>query len=340
LLAGGSVGQVLIGEMAESAAWDPYMWEPLIDHVLVVFGPGSEEAPLWERAVVRTQTGAYLSELERGTWVLSPSWSALTEALRFEGVGQASTVWANLGGEVVGSDRFLLRGLGAACRPVEEGDENGFVFVRLCPGRLRMGSEQGERLTFDDEFPSHLVTLSAFAIGKYEVTNREFHRFQPGHSGDDDLPVTDVSWFEADAFCRRFGHRLPTEAEWEFAARAGTTTLWSSGDDEADLERYAWYEKNSGGEAHSVGSREPNPWGIHDLHGNVWEWVADWYGPYSAEPQVDPTGPPGGTGRVLRGGSFASTPRVLRSAFRLRGGPGFRGGAFGFRCVRGPRRQP
>jgi formylglycine-generating enzyme required for sulfatase activity len=274
------------------------------------------------------------------TVVAAPSWSGLTEALRFEGVASAQAVWVKTGAHVMVRGDFLLNGLGAGCRPMEETDENGMVFVRLCPGTFRMGSEKGDRLAADDEMPSHPVTLSGFAIGKYEVTNREFKTFRPSHSHENELPVTDVAWRDADAFCRHFGHRLPTEAEWEYVARAGTTTRWSFGENERGLERYAWYLGNSGGKPHAVGTREPNPWGIHDLHGNVWEWVADWYGPFSEVPQVAPAGPSQGRLRVLRGGSFANEPEGLRSAFRNRFGPGFWEGESGFRCVRGLRRQP
>ncbi len=138
---------------------------------------------------------------------------------------------------------------------------------------------------------------------------------------------------------RNYSRREAWETPAEYAARAGTDTRWSFGDDESDLERYAWYG-DLGGRPHAVGEKEPNSWGIHDMHGNVYEWVADWYGPYSGDPQVDPTGPPDGSDRVLRGGAFFFTPRDLRSAFRFRFVPEYRDGVIGFRCVRSPRRQP
>ncbi len=122
-------------------------------------------------------------------------------------------------------------------------------------------------------------------------------------------------------------------------ARAAVVN-WSFGDTERHIDDYAWYIGNSGGEAHDVGTRKPNDWGLHDMHGNVWEWVADWKGTYSADPVEDPPGPSGGTNRVLRGGSFANGLRFLRSACRDGYPPEFRYWLEGFRCVRAPHRQP
>jgi len=151
--------------------------------------------------------------------------------------------------------------------------------------------------------------------------------------------VTNISWQEAKAFCESAGYDLPTEAEGEYAARADTQTPWSFGANEEDIGRFAWYAGNSGNQPHPVGTREPNPWGLHDMHGNVWEWVADRYGPYSEDSQIDPEGPSSGALRVLRGGSSWNVPGWLRSACRYRVGPEVRNGGIGFRCVRRPRRQ-
>jgi formylglycine-generating enzyme required for sulfatase activity len=142
-----------------------------------------------------------------------------------------------------------------------------------------------------------------------------------------------VSWFNARDFCEKHGWRLPTEAEWEYAARAGTKTTWSFGDDEKVLGEYAWFG-NSKGEVHPVGTKKPNPWGIYDMHGNAWEWVADWYGDYPARAQVNPIGPETGVLRVLRGAAFFNPPWVLRSADRFRIQPAFRFRTVGFRCAR------
>ena len=127
------------------------------------------------------------------------------------------------------------------------------------------------------------------------------------------------------------GYRLPTEAEWEYAARAGTTTSWSFGEDPAVAGDYAWYSDNSGNKVHAVGDKE-NPWGLSDMHGNVWEWVWDAYDSYKSGKVVNSVG----TSRALRGGSFYYSPWDLRSARRYWYSPGYRGRSGGFRCARGP----
>ena len=227
-----------------------------------------------------------------------------------------------------------------ACAPGEERTENGIVFVRICPGTFTMGSARNAPRADPDETPAHQVTLSEFWIGKTEITNEQYHRFRSEHPGEASLPVTDVSWADAKAACEHFGGHLPTEAEWEYAARAGSQTAWSFGDDETKLGEYAWYEENSGDTLHPVGTKKANAWGLHDMHGNVGEWVADWYGTYPGAAQTDPSGPATGTLRLLRGGSFDDSPRYLRSADRTRFQfeLGYR--ITGFRCVRAPRRQP
>ena len=158
------------------------------------------------------------------------------------------------------------------------------------------------------------------------------------------MPVANVSWNEAKAFCENFGYALPTEAEWEYAARGGSSTLWSFGDDEEQLNNYAWLDA----QAHPVGGRAPNPLGLYDMHGNVFEWVEDCYDENAYKSRslfiTNPTAPPGITGscqyRLPRGGSFDIGGGNLRSADRGRYRPGFRGPGDGFRCVRRPRRQP
>ena len=187
--------------------------------------------------------------------------------------------------------------------------------------------------------PAHQVKLNEFWIGKYEVTNGDYRRFRAGHEGDADLPATGVSWNDAKTFCESLGFRLPTEAEWEYAARAGSQTAWWFGD-ESKLDRYAWNSASSGVMAHEADIREPNEWDVRGVQGNVWEWVADWYGPFSKEPQSYPTGPTVGDRRVVRAGSFVFTPGVLRSGFQIRDEPVCRDQIIGFRCARSPHRQP
>jgi formylglycine-generating enzyme required for sulfatase activity len=132
------------------------------------------------------------------------------------------------------------------------------------------------------------------------------------------------------------GFRLPSEAEWEYACRAGSTTRYSLGSAETELAEYAWYERLAGGQTHPAGRKRPNVWGLYDLHGNVWEWCWDWYGEnaYKLAPERDPTGPPQGTRRVLRGGSFHDVPVVLRSATRGHAAPAHRDRVNGLRIAR------
>ena len=202
-------------------------------------------------------------------------------------------------------------------------------------GRFVMGSVDSDLGRDADEGPRHTVTISrGFYLGKYEVTQgqwasvmgttpwqgKNYVQENPDH------PATYVSWEDAQAFVQRLNtaagdslYRLPTEAEWEYACRAGTTSTWSFGDDELLLGDYAWYYDNAGNKgeayAHRVGLKRPNPWGLYDMHGNVWEWCQDWYGVYSDEGQ-DPAGPELGSLHVLRGGDFNYNAGGTRSASR------------------------
>ncbi|HYO15460.1 MAG TPA: SUMF1/EgtB/PvdO family nonheme iron enzyme [Thermoanaerobaculia bacterium] len=229
------------------------------------------------------------------------------------------------------------------CVPGEELTEGGIVFVHICPGTFTMGSAENDLQAFEDEKPAHEVKLSEFWIGKTEITNEQYRRFRSNHQGEARLPATKVNWTDAKAACEFFGGRLPTEAEWEYAARAGSKTSWSFGDDEKRLGEYAWYVDNSGDTPHPVGTKKANAWGLHDMHGNVWEWVADWFGAYSAAAQSDPAGPTTGETYVLRGGSFFYGAGGLRSASRFKYQPEHRRWfirGVGFRCARSPRYQP
>jgi formylglycine-generating enzyme required for sulfatase activity len=163
-------------------------------------------------------------------------------------------------------------------------------------------------------------------------------------------PMYYVSWDEAAEFCRCLtdleraagriptGHkfRLPTEAEWEYACRTGSTTRFANGDTEGDLDKIGWYGDNSGGITHPVGTKLPNAWGLHDMHGNVWEWCHDWYDDYPADEVVDSFGPATGSSRVFRGGSWSDPSRNCRSASRAGLAPGLRSFNLGFRVVLAP----
>jgi formylglycine-generating enzyme required for sulfatase activity len=188
------------------------------------------------------------------------------------------------------------------------------------------------------------VTLTKpFYMGKFEVTQEQYQQVMgnnPSHFQGRDLPVEQVSWDDAQEFCKKASEktgltiRLPTDAEWEHACRAGTRTTYNTGDTEADLDRAAWYGANNGDTTHPVGQKVPNAWGLYDMHGNVWEWCADWHVKnYSAGAATDPRGPTKGQYRVLRGGSWLNFPMGCRSACRLGGAPDTRFDIFGFRVA-------
>jgi formylglycine-generating enzyme required for sulfatase activity len=211
-------------------------------------------------------------------------------------------------------------------------------------GKFTMGSPQNEAGRDDDEGPQKQVTLTKpFYMGIYEVTQAQYNAVMssnPSKFKDWSHPVEQVSWNDAVAFCKKLSEktgrtvRLPTEAEWEYACRAGSRTRYSFGDDEEQLPRYAWFDKNSGSKTHPVGQKQRNAWGLYDMHGNVWEWCNAWYGgSYANAVETDPTGPAKGDRRVLRGGSWDDGPRSCRSAARYGVTPGVRSNINGFRVA-------
>jgi formylglycine-generating enzyme required for sulfatase activity len=205
----------------------------------------------------------------------------------------------------------------------------GIEFVRVQRGAFFMGSDLARDSSASaDETPRHKVTITRdFLLGKHEVTQEQWESvmgLNPSLHRGPRLPVELVTWEDAMAFVQRFNARegikscrLPTEAEWEYAARAGTETLWHFGSDREELGRYAWHLDNSGGETHEAGSLEPNQFGLYDMLGNVWEHTADWYDVYrELAPASDPKGPEVGLFRVVRGGSWEDGWARLRSASR------------------------
>ena len=225
--------------------------------------------------------------------------------------------------------------------PAREITSQGIEFVLIPEGSFEMGSTK-----YDSEKPVHKVHIRLpFYMGKYPVTQAQWEKVMgsnPSHFKGSNRPVEKISWEDAQAFLKRLNEqencngcfRLATEAEWEYGARAGTKTAYSFGDDETQLAKYAWFSDNSGGETHPVGKTQPNPWGLYDMHGNVNEWVQDWYGGYSDEEQTDPVGPKSGSNRVFRGGGWGNDAGFVRSADRGRWGPGIRINDLGFRVVR------
>ena len=213
------------------------------------------------------------------------------------------------------------------------------------PGRFQMGSEWEQ--SFEDERPRHWVELSrGFWMGDTPVTQVLWAVVMDGATPSEfegeGRPVERVSWEDVQKFLERLSSlgpglrmRLPTEAEWEYACRAGTDTEYWSGDGEAALASVGWYGANSGRETKPVGQKPANPWGLHDVHGNVWEWCGDSLREYAASPELNPVGTRDGSSRVVRGGSWRNTARSARSAFRSWNSPGYRNSYLGFRLVRG-----
>lgn len=206
--------------------------------------------------------------------------------------------------------------------------------VYVSGGTFTMGatSEQGSDAD-SDEKPTHSVTVSSFYICKYEVTQALWKAVMgsnPSSFKGDNLPVETVSWDDCQTFIRKLNamtgknFRLPTEAEWEFAARGGNNSRGYKYAGSNNIETVAWYDDNSGSKTHVVGTKSPNELGIYDMSGNVLEWCQDWKGSYSSASQTNPTGASSGSGRVLRGGSWSSHARDCRSSYRYYGTPGYR----------------
>lgn len=211
-------------------------------------------------------------------------------------------------------------------------------FVLIPAGTFMMGDDKGT----GREQPVHKVTITRpFYLGKYEVTREQFNAVIQSGAGAAEkpkYPVDFARWETCQEFLTKLNQkvpeaalRLPTEAEWEYAARGGTATRYSFGNDEAPLPEYAWFGQIAGGAAHPVGQKKPNPWGLYDMQGNVWEWCQDRYGKYDAKDQIDPTGPAAGQQHVFRGGAWNCTADRCRSASR----DSFPAAAFvlGFRIV-------
>ena len=218
--------------------------------------------------------------------------------------------------------------------------------VRIRPGRFIMGSPDSEKGRRDDEGPQHGVVITKpFYLGVTKVTQAQYEAVMgknPSHSQfrGPTNPVVGVSWNDAVLFCRKLSAktgkilRLPTEAEWEYACRAGSMTRYSFGDSESALVAYAWYNANSESRPHPVAQKKPNAWGLYDMHGNVWEWCADWYGTYPTGRATDPQGVASGGERATRGGSWGVSAAICRCAKRTGRAPTYGEGGLGFRCAR------
>ena len=220
--------------------------------------------------------------------------------------------------------------------------ETGIVFVRLPGGTFEMGSPETESDRGETEGPVHTVRLSPFLIAKYEVSQAEWKKFMeanPSKFKGDALPVELVLWEDCKEFCAKTGLSLPTEAQWEYACRAGKAGPFAG---TGKLDDMGWYRKNGGSRPHPVGEKQPNDFGLHDMHGNVLEWCEDVGDPaFYSKPEAagpDPLCTSGSDRRILRGGSYVFSAELCRSAFRLRLLPIERGRMFGLRVAFYPAR--
>ncbi len=222
----------------------------------------------------------------------------------------------------------------------------GMTFVRIAAGEFWMGSPDSDSQAENDEKPQHRVTISKpFDLGVYPVTQAQWEAVMgtnPSHfKGVPERPVESVSWNDIQDFLQRLNasgdgrtYALPTEAQWEYACRAGSTGIYCFGDDEAQLGDYAWYEANAGNTTHPVGQKQPNDWGLYDMDGNVWEWCQDGERTYASDAVVDPVGPfDTGADRAVRGGNWDLPALFVRAASRHAVDPGSRGSIMGFRCL-------
>ena len=230
----------------------------------------------------------------------------------------------------------------------------GMKLVLIPKGKFTMGSPESEEARFDDE-TQHEVTISKdYYLGVHEVTQAQYEKVmgtKPSYFQGDETkgsssnhPVEQVSWEEAVEFCKKLSdlpeekaagrvYRLPTEAQWEYACRAGSKSAYISGESSKSLGDYAWFGGNSNGQTHPVGEKKANAWGLYDMHGNVWEWCSDWYGDYPKGAVSDPVGIRGGSYRVIRGGGWNDVAAYCRSAYRHWYVPSFRRSYIGFRLA-------
>lgn len=208
-------------------------------------------------------------------------------------------------------------------------EKSGLVFIHVPGGSFMMGDELGDK----DAQPVREVTLKPYMLCKHEVSQKawdEIGGYDSRSMVGPNLPINNITWNEARAWCKVAGFRLPSEAEWEYAARANSASNWVSGAPKA-LAAFAWYSENAKNNVHPVGTRRPNAWGFHDMAGNVAEWCQDIYAYYDKCPTDGSAMKTGGSLRVLRGGNFSDDARVLASTYRNRAEAGSRSGGPGVR---------
>jgi len=230
---------------------------------------------------------------------------------------------------------------------VDLGNGVNLEMILIPAGEFMMGSPDLDMDAYPVEKPQHRVRITKpFYLGKYLVTQEQYEAVMGSNPSDfkgPKNPVEQVTWDNCQQFLAKLNAKigtqggkfvLPTEAQWEYACRAGSATRYCFGDDAAQLRDYAWYIVNSESNPHAVGEKKPNAWGLYDMHGNVWEWCHDFYGAYRAEAATDPSGPRNGSGHVLRGGAWSYPAKFCRSANRYNLVRGFRYISLGFRVAR------
>jgi formylglycine-generating enzyme required for sulfatase activity len=266
--------------------------------------------------------------------IIVPTWATLVEAMPDPAVVTDSTL------------RAAITASGLAWRVRDTATQMEMLLVPA--GTFTMGCTASNQYGCNgNENRTHSVTLTqAFYLGRYEVTQGQWvarmgsnpSSFQ-GYSDSANRPVEQVSWTTIQGYLSATGMRLPSEAEWEYACRAGTTTAFNNGSsDDATVGTIAWYSSNSGDQTHAVGGKAANALGLYDMSGNVWEWVNDWYDGscYSVSPSTNPLGPVSGNYRVLRGGSWSNYTFNVRSSYRIGGAPVYTSIGVGFRVARAP----
>ncbi|HUW83277.1 MAG TPA: SUMF1/EgtB/PvdO family nonheme iron enzyme [Phycisphaerae bacterium] len=341
-----------------------------VDEALLARHAPTEWAHARDKAA-DAEAKAKAADAQAATVAYADAANALTEAFALaktkENTVKAAPIVASLEHT---KDRFLARGLLAQLEELIPSDprmstlrekvktlpipkettiqlgENVSMKLILIPaGKFTMGSPDSETGHQSDEGPQREVTITKpFYMGVYEVTQEQYGQVMgqnPSRFKSPQNPVESVSWNDAVEFCEKVSQntgrrlRLPTEAEWEYACRAGTNTRFSFGESDTDLGDHAWCSSNSSNQPHPVGQKKPNAWKLYDMHGNVWEWCADWYALYPSAENTDPQGPASGSFRVLRGGSWHDIPYDCRCAARSLNSPGDRHYYNGFRCSAG-----
>jgi len=299
----------------------------LIISVILLKPPSSQRAPITvPDEASKTPAGAIDAITETG---INPGMVTQLNCPTIRAgqtIGQEPAVGAN--GEPATAANFSVSSGPSPPKPPIPGaiEMQGMIAMVWCPpGQFLMGSPGSEKGRRDDEIQHRVTLTKGFWIGQYEVTQAQWKAVMgnnPSHVLGDALPVDKVSWEDCQEFIRCLntkgisGFRLPTEAEWEYACRAGSATAFCFGNEASSLGDFAWHKENADNIMHEVGRKQENNWKIQDMHGNVWEWCQDWYAPYTEQEVTDYTGPAGGTSRTRRGGASSCEADYCRSAVR------------------------